>query len=284
LALHSRRNDHPNILVLGVEPMSRLFDLMRQSGSPADCDELTGALVERAQIVPESRLVFHTNPRSPGADRYRLLRMRLRELGSSGKLKTVLITSPLPHDGKSTVCLNLATALAEGGKKNVLVIEADLHQPALTGRLRLKSWTGLAECLEGTVEPQSAIRLIDPLKWYLLPAGGSRPNASELLQTAALSRVMGKILPHFDWILVDSPPVLPLSDATSLTRYADATLLVARADRTVREAIDETIAIIGRPRIVGIVLNGTKSSDRPYSRFYSSYYSEGSARATDGLS
>ena len=67
---------------------------------------------------------------------------------------------------------------------------------------------------------------------------------------------MSKLSPHFDWIIVDSPPVLPLSDATSLTRYADATLLVARADRTVREAIDETIAIIGRQRIVGIVLNG----------------------------
>jgi Mrp family chromosome partitioning ATPase len=208
---------------------------MQGSGPPADWDEPSALPVENAEILPETRLAFHADPRSPGADRYRLLRMRLRELGSSGKLKTLLVTSPLPHDGKSTVCLNLATALAEGGKKNVLLIEADLHQPVV--------------------------------------------NASELLQTAALAGVMSKLLPRFDWIIVDSPPVLPLSDATSLTRYADATLLVARADQTVREAIDETIAIIGRQRIVGIVLNGVNSFDRSYSKYYKSYYSPKAPRS-----
>jgi capsular exopolysaccharide synthesis family protein len=263
--------------------MSRLFDLMHSSEPPPGCDELFAAPVESAAILPETRLVFHTDPHSPSADRYRLLRMRLRELVASGK-KTLLITSPLPHDGKSTVCLNLATALAEGGKKNVLLIEADLHQPSLRDKLGLKTWAGLAECLEGKIDPQSAVRRVDPLNWCLLPAGGSRANASELLQTSALAGVMSKLLPHFDWILLDSPPVLPLSDATSLTRYADATLLVARADQTVREAIDETIALIGRQRIVGIVLNGVNSFDRSYSKYhksYKSYYSGSTPQSED---
>jgi capsular exopolysaccharide synthesis family protein len=254
---------------------------MHSSEPPAEFDELPATPVVRVEVVPETRLVFHLDPRSPSADRYRLLRMRLRESGTSRKLKTILITSPLPHDGKSTVCLNLATALAEGGKKSVLLIEADLHQPALNDRLGLKPCTGLAECLEGTVDPLSVIRRIDPLNWCLLSAGGSRPNASELLQTAALPGVLSSLSPHFDWILMDSPPVLPLSDATSLTRYADATLLVARADRTVREAIDETIAIIGRQRIVGVVLNGVTSSDRSYSKYYKSYYPASAPRSTD---
>jgi capsular exopolysaccharide synthesis family protein len=264
--------------------MSRLFDLINRSGPSADRDELPAVPVESAEILPETRLVFHTDPRSPSADRYRLLRMRLRELGKAGKLKTLLITSPLPHDGKSTVCLNLATALAEGGRKNVLLIEADLHQPGLTGKLGLKTWTGLAECLEGTADPRSAIRQIDPLNWCLLPAGGLLANASELLQTAALAGVMSKLSPHFDWIIVDSPPVLPLSDATSLTRYADATLIVARADRTVREALDETIAIIGRQRIAGIVLNGVNAFNRSYSTYYKSYkpyYSGNTSQSED---
>jgi len=261
--------------------MSRLVDLMQGSGPPADWDEPSALPVENAEILPETRLAFHADPRSPGADRYRLLRMRLRELGASGKLKTLLITSPLPHDGKSTVCLNLATALAEGGKKNVLLIEGDLHQPGLNSKLGLKAWPGLADCLEGIVDPLSVIRRVQPLNWYLLPAGGSRVNASELLQTAALAGVMSKLTPHFDWIIVDSPPVLPLSDATSLTRYADATLLVARADQTVREAIDETIAIIGRQRVIGIVLNGVTSFDRSYSKRYQSYYSPKAPRSED---
>ena len=264
--------------------MSRLFDLMHKSEPLASSDEAPEAPVERAEILADARLVFHTDSRSVAADRYRFLRMRLRELASAGKLKTVLITSPLPHDGKSTVSLNLATALAEGGKKKVLVMEGDLHQPALGNKLRLQVWPGLAECLEGKLDPQSAIRRVDPLNWYLLPAGGSRVNASELLHSAALAEMMNKLSPHFDWIVIDSPPVLPLSDAISLTRCADATLLVARADHTVREAIEETIAIIGRQRIVGVVLNGVNSFDRTYSKYYKSYksyYSSGQAQPED---
>jgi len=264
--------------------MSRIFDLMNSLEPPADRDELPEVPVESAEILPETRLVFHTDPRSVSADRYRLLRMRLRELGKVGKLKTLLITSPIPHDGKSTVCLNLATALAEGGKKNVLLIEADLHRPALTDKLGLKTWAGLAECLDGGVDPRLAIRQVDPLNWYLLPAGGARANASELLHTAALAGVMSKLAPHFDWIIVDSPPVLALSDATSLTRYADATLLVARADYTVREVIEETIAIIGRQRIVGVVLNGVSSVNRHYSKYYKPYYSGDAPQSEDSSS
>ena len=88
--------------------------------------------VEQVEVLPESRIVFHNEPRSPGADRFRYLRMRLRELWDAGKLRSLLITSPLPQDGKSTIALNLATALAEHGKRTVLLIEADLHHPTLT--------------------------------------------------------------------------------------------------------------------------------------------------------
>jgi len=253
---------------------------MRKPELSAPCDAATEAPVECAEIVPETRLIFHTEPRSPSADRYRFLRMRLRELAASGKLKTLLITSPLPHDGKSTVCLNLATALAEGGKKSVLVVEADLHQPALNGKLRLKTWPGLAECLEHAADPLASLRRIDPLNWHLLPAGGPRTNASELLQTAALADVISKLTPHFDWVLIDSPPTLALSDATSLSRHADATLLVARADFTVREAVEETISAIGRHRIVGVVLNGVHSSGASYAKYYKSYNSYYSGAAT----
>jgi len=254
--------------------MSRLFDLINNSEPQAGREDIFGALVENSEVPPESRIVFHTDPRSPSADRYRLLRMRLRGLGKAGTVKTLLITSPLPNDGKSTVCLNLATALAEGGKKKVLLLEADLHRPALTRKLGLKTWAGLAECLGVAVDPRSAIRQVDPLNWYLLPAGGSRANASELLQTATLPNVVSELSPNFDWIIVDSPPVLPLSDAISLARCADATLLVVRADRTPRAAVDETIAILGRQRVVGIVLNGVTSVDRSYSTYYEPYTSQ----------
>ena len=95
--------------------------------------QLDRILVEEVQVLPESRIVAHSDPRSAGADRFRYLRMCLRELWNTGKLKTLQITSPFPQEGKSTIALNLATALAQGGKRTVLLIEADLHRPSSDG-------------------------------------------------------------------------------------------------------------------------------------------------------
>ncbi len=95
-------------------------------------------LSQEVSLRPESRIPFHTDPHGCAADRYRLLRMRLRELWIAGKLKTLLITSPLPEDGKSTTAMNVATALAEGGKYSVLLIEADLYHSPLAELLGIR--------------------------------------------------------------------------------------------------------------------------------------------------
>jgi polysaccharide biosynthesis transport protein len=217
------------------------------------------------------RIVLHSDPMSPGADRFRYLRMCLRELSQSGKLKTLLITSPLPQDGKSTITANLATALAEGGKRRVLVIEADLHHPTLTEQLGLDVRAGLAECLADGMSPTSVLRRLEPLGWFLLPAGEPCENPTELLQTDVLATVMQKLTQHFDWILIDSPPVVPLTDALSLARQANATLLVAREGCTPDAAIEKSIALLGRQRVLGIVLNGVEGLERVYSGYYGYY-------------
>jgi succinoglycan biosynthesis transport protein ExoP len=230
--------------------------------------------VDEVQLHPGTRIVLHTDPVSPGADRFRYLKMCLRELWHSGKLKSLLITSPLPQDGKSTITLNLATALAEGGKRAVLVIEADLHHPTLTEQLSLEMRPGLAECLANGMSPMSGVRRLEPLGWYLLPAGQPHENPTELLQTEALAGVMQKLSQHFDWIIIDSPPVVPLTDALSLARQTNATLLVVREGRTTDEAVEKSIALLGRQRVLGIVLNGVEGLDRLYSGYYG--YSRGS--------
>jgi capsular exopolysaccharide synthesis family protein len=224
--------------------------------------------VEEAHLSPESRLVYYADPHNPAADRYRLLRMRLKEHRRVGKLKKLLITGALAHDGKSTVLLNLATVLAERGKHRVLVVEADLHNSSVTGSLNLKPWAGLTECLTNDATPPlSAIRRIEPLGWYLLPAGEPRRNPTELLQTPAFGQIMQKLSPCFDWILIDSPPVIPLTDSLSLQHHVDTTLLVARAGQTPREAIESTIELLGKKNIVGIVLNGVEARDHLYSQY-----------------
>lgn len=225
--------------------------------------------VEDVQLRAESRIVYYTDPRCPAADRFRLLRMRLKAHWSAGKLRKLLITSPLAHDGKSTVILNLATALAERNKRSVLVVEADLHHSSLTESLRLRPWAGLTECLlDDAASPLSAIRRIEPLGWYLLPAGEPRRNSTELLQAPAFGQMMQKLSPCFDWILIDSPPVIPLTDSISLQQHADASLLVVRAGQTPRETIEQTTELLGKKNILGIVLNGVEARDHLNYRYY----------------
>jgi receptor protein-tyrosine kinase len=233
--------------------------------------ELRHLSIHTVEVKPESRIVLASDPRSPGADRFRLLRMSLRELRTSAKLQTVVITSALPQDGKSTVALNLATVLAEKGKHPVLLIEADLHCPTLSNTLGLSVAPGLAECLDDGLEPLSALRRLDPLQWFLLQAGEPRGNPTELLQSASFARILEKLSPYFEWILIDTPPLAPLSDALLLSRQADATLLVVRADRTTRVEVAKAVELLGPGRVAGIVLNGAQELNRLYSK-YSGYY------------
>jgi len=226
--------------------------------------------VEQANIRPEHRLVYYTDPHSPAADRFRYLRMRLREPWSAGKLKKLLITSPLPKDGKSTIILNLATALSERGQRSVLLIEADLHKSCLSERLGLKIGVGLSECLHDGLDPLSAIRRVDPFGWHVLAAGEPPTNPTELLQTPAAATVFARVSSYFDWVLVDSPPAIALTDAISLQQHVDASLLVVRAGSTPREAIDEARGLLGATHIIGVVLNGVDPRKHLYSR-YGSY-------------
>jgi len=226
---------------------------------------------ERAQVEPGSRLALMGDPLSVGADRFRYLRMRLMELRELAKLRSVMITSPLPADGKSTIATCLATSLSEGGRYSTLLVESDLHHPSITRTLRLRPQAGVAECVEDGLDPMSVVRKIDPFGWFLLQAGEPKGNPTELLQSAAFSAMMQNLTPHFDWILVDSPPAIPLTDALALSRQVDATLVVVRAECTPRDAIEECIKLIGRKHVLGIVLNGADTLAKRYSQYYGHY-------------
>jgi capsular exopolysaccharide synthesis family protein len=221
----------------------------------------------KANLQSSSRVVFHTDPLGPGSDRFRLLRMRLWEHHKAGRLKTLLITSALPHDGKSTIAINLATALSEDGKFKVLLIEADLHRPCLNKTLGLKDWNGLSNCLRGDLRAIDAIRKVEPLGWYLLPAGDSPENPTEFLQSAAFHQLKQELQPHFDWILIDSPPVIPLTDAVSLRPHSDGILLVVRAGHTPQARVEDAIALLGKQHIAAMVFNGVADLEKSFSKY-----------------
>ena len=235
--------------------------------------------VEKVHVEDLARVIFHTDPTSTAADRFRLLRMRLGECWKAGKLKSVLITSPLPGDGKSTTALNLATALAEEKTRSVLLIDADLHHGSITQQMDLEQYAGFTECLSGQMNPLSAIRRIEPLGWHFLPSGRRDVGSpTELLQPQELATLFQKLSSQFDWIVVDSPPILPLSDAVALRQHIDGTLLVARAGYTPAKAVNDAIALLGRKHILGLILNAIEKLHQPYSSYYQ--YGRGSKATT----
>ncbi len=227
--------------------------------------------VEEVDVDPLGKIVFYTDPRGVAADRFRFLRMRIRELSEARKLKSLLVTSALSLDGKSTVSLNLATALAERGQSPVLLLEADLYHPTLAERLGLKAAPGLAECLSSGLAPLSVVRRIEPLSWYFLPAGRQLADPSDLLHGDGFATIMQALLPHFRWIVIDSPPVVPVADALALARQADASLLVVRAGQTPTDAVEAALESLGPKHVMGVILNGVEGLDRLYSK-YNKYY------------
>lgn len=234
--------------------------------------DLETVSIEHASLRPESRVIVWDQPRTLGADRFRLLRMQLQKLQGAGKLKTLLVTSPLPQDGKSTVSLNLATILADKGKRKVLLLEADLRCPSLARRLGTKSRSGLSECLQNGSDPLSAVRRIEPLGFYLLPAGAPAGNPTELLQSEHFTRMIQTFSNYFDWIIIDSPPSSPVADTLALKPHADASLMVVRAGKTPREAVEEAVRQFGPGYVIGIILNGLEGLEREYSEYYTKYY------------
>jgi capsular exopolysaccharide synthesis family protein len=222
-------------------------------------------------LEPKSRLFFHTEPCSSASDRYRFLRMRLREFKAKLKLKTVLVTSPNPGDGKSTTVANLATALADRGRSRVLVVEADLYHASLVELVGVRPAKGLGEILEHSITPFAGIRRLEPLGWYLLGAGQTSITPTELLGKESFSQVIQELTPHFDWVLIDSPPVIPLVDTLLLKSSANATLLVARAGHTPRKAIEKSLSLLGKEHVLGVVLNAAEDVNHLYSK-YSKYY------------
>jgi Mrp family chromosome partitioning ATPase len=256
------------------------------SGSPEDflqalerVDFCLSVGTEVSSVSAESRVVVYYDPKSAGADRFRLAQIRLKSIQAARKLKSLLITSPLPGDGKSTVALNLATVLCENGKVPVLLLEADVHRPTLVKRLGLKPWPGLTECYKRGDDPMLAIRRINPLGFYLLPAGQPAEDSVSLLQSSFTSQwIKGLSSSSYSWILIDSPPTTPVADILALKAHADGTLLVARAGKTPREAIEESTRNLGRDHILGIILNGVEGLNRTYSKYYGYGRSEAPAK------
>jgi len=273
--------------------MSRIFDALQRSGAEQSgieypdtisvvtkVFEAPAAKETPASASPDfpsievcitgpSRLVFLLEPESLAAEKFRMLGVRLRQLQQSRPIKKVLVTSTIAEEGKSLVSANLACVLARRKRQRVLLIEGDLRRPVLAQQFGLDKPEGLTEWLRGDSESAGNIYHLEGPDFWLMPAGHPPTNPLELMQSSRLSTLMGQVSSMFDWIIVDSPPVLPLADTTVWGRLTDGALLVVREGKTEKTPLESGLEILKKADLLGVVLNS--SSNGNHDNYYQRY-------------
>jgi capsular exopolysaccharide synthesis family protein len=219
-------------------------------------------------ILPNSRLVSVGEEESLGAEKFRFLAVRLRQLRQSRPLKKVLITSTIPQEGKSTVAANLACTLGKRKQHKTLLLEGDLRRPTVAQKFGMGKVPGLSEWLRGETETMNIYRL-EALGLWVMPAGNAPENPLELMQSGKLSPLMEQLAGWFDWIIIDSPPVLPLADTSMWARLADGILLVTRKSITEKKQLQRGLEALEPAKLLGGLVNG--STDAAHSDYYQRY-------------
>jgi capsular exopolysaccharide synthesis family protein len=219
-------------------------------------------------IPTGSRLVSIEKEESLGAEKFRFLAVRLRQLRQTRPLKKILITSTIPQEGKSTVAANLACTLARRKPHKTLLLEGDLRRPTVAARFGLGRVAGLSEWFHGSGTAMNIYRL-DSLGLWVLPAGNAAENPLELMQSGKLGPLMEQLTAWFDWIVIDSPPVLPLADTSVWARLADGVLLVTRPGVTEKHQLERGLATLEKSKLLGALVNS--STDAAHSDYYQRY-------------
>lgn len=199
---------------------------------------------------------------SVAAEQYRILREQVRTLRKETGARSISVTSPLKHDGKTMVAVNLAVALAAGGEERVLLIDGDLRDPAVHKYFGVERYPGLADYLSAKYSGNisSFVRPTSVPGLQIISAGNISELAAELLAKDRMTRLIeeiGSVYPDCQ-LIIDSPPVLATSDPLVLAREVGGVIMVIRAGRTRREYLKKAVEILNSPKLMGVVLNGAE--------------------------
>jgi capsular exopolysaccharide synthesis family protein len=205
-----------------------------------------GVVAER--LITTDRLDFST------VEQYRKLAATLHHAQVERDLKVVMVSSAVSGDGKTLTSTNLALTLSESYRRRVLLIDADLRRPSVHHVFQLKNVGGLTECL--TAETERRLPLVQATPYLSVLLAG-RPDSDPMsgLTSNRMRRLIGEAAETFDWVVVDTPPVVLMPDANLLAAMADAAILVIGAGKTPYKLITRAIEILGRSKIIGVVLN-----------------------------
>jgi protein-tyrosine kinase len=256
-----------------ASPASGPSPAMPVFGNPFTLDAL---LARCAQLEwspdPATMLFSNGEDAARGTEEFRTLRSRLYHTREKMPLKKVLVTSALPKEGKSFTSANLAQVLVRQHGRRVLLIDADLRGPRLHLMLGTSFSPGLSGYLQGQNDEFSIMQRGPFENLFFIPSGEQPTNPAELVGNGRLKMLMQRVEPLFDWIIIDSPPAVPVSDASVLAKACDGVLMVVRSNATPFDMARRARQEFPDQVLVGVVLNGTRQDDMPYARYYYEAY------------
>lgn len=262
--------------VLGVIPQFEDPAHMRLSRGEKRTHRAWARKEDREAASNESLAWVLRHPTSPASEAFRALRTSVFLSRPGGAPKTILVTSSVPAEGKTTVSSNLAIAIAQHGKK-VILVDADLRRPKIKDIFNVRNDIGLSSVLAGAAALDEAIvRRVNIETLDILPAGPPPPMPSELLDSPTFYGLLDELRSRYDMVLIDTPPALILSDAVSIASAADSVLWIVRAGAASKPYLKRAAQLIRRGRLAftGFLLNGVDSKADPYDYGYGYSYRE----------
>jgi protein-tyrosine kinase len=224
-------------------------------------------------LDPNVNVFVNPDSSAQGSEQFRTLRSRLYQMRSNQPLRTLLVTSSIPTEGKTFITNNLAQAIIRQPDRRALIIDADLRRSRLHVPLGAPSSPGLTDYLRGTADITSIIQQGHEGNLCFIPGGDEVTNPSELIANGRMKMLLDRLAPIFDWIILDSPPCLLVADASILADLCDGVLLVARAGVTPAATAQRACQELRGRNVVGVVLNAMQDSHKYHTDYY--YYGYG---------
>jgi capsular exopolysaccharide synthesis family protein len=258
----------------GVDVLSRTVLTSPGSSEYLRFDDLRARCAHPVwHLDPNVNVFVSPDSTARGSEQFRTLRSRLYQMRSNQPLRTLLVTSSIPTEGKTFVTNNLAQAIVRQPDRRALIIDADLRRSRLHVPLGAPSSPGLTDYLRGTADIMSIIQQGHEGNLCFIPGGDEVTNPSELIANGRMKVLLDRLSPIFDWIVLDSPPCLLVADASILADFCDGVLLVTRAGVTPAATAQRACQELRGRNVVGVVLNAMQASHKYHSDYY--YYGYG---------
>jgi capsular exopolysaccharide synthesis family protein len=230
--------------------------------------------IQKPDLPIDRKAVFDPRDSDPFyTEVVRGLRAKVERRIDSAGLRTLGVTSAVAGEGKTKTAIQLAVNMASTGRKKVLLMDLDLRKSDLAKEMRIGVAPGLGEYLSGAASREEIVRTTSIRGLHLVPAGKPVHSPVDLLAGEKFRSFLKELRGHFDLLLLDTPPILPVPDAVTISEQLDAFILVFRLSFTPYKLLQQAVDELGAGKILGVVLNGDeKKSDKYYSRYYGSYY------------